>query len=186
MRKWKRVDTAAGVRLRAALEPHEVQLLSNLVGSLCEMLDDRESSTPQDELAQLTGIKVGHSQAPDDDTMRRLLPDFHRDEQPDESLNGALRSLHEPVIIEAKRQAAQRLLDTLPAGGGRFELTEEDGQAWAGAVNDVRLALGTMLDVGPDGPEQLSSDDPMAGHAEVYHWLTYLQEYLVLSLMDAR
>lgn len=186
MRKWKRVDTANGVRLRAALEPHEVQLLGNLVGSLCEMLDDRESSSPRDELAEITGMKVGHSQAPDDDTMRRLLPDFHRDEQPDESLNGALRSLHEPAIIDAKRQAAQRLLDTLPRGGGKFELTEEDGQAWAGAVNDVRLALGTMLDVGPDGPEQLSEDDPMSGHLEVYHWLTYLQEYLVLSLMDAR
>ena len=185
MRKWKRVETANGVRLRAALEPHEVQLLSNLVGSLCEMLDDRESSSPRDELAELTGMKVGHSQAPDDDTMRRLLPDFHRDE-PGQDHNGALRSLHEPAIIEAKRQAAQYLLDTLPAGGGKFELTEDQGHAWASAVNDVRLALGTMLDVGPNGPEQLSDDDPMAGHLEVYHWLTYLQEYLVLSLMEVR
>lgn len=186
MRKWKRVDTAGGVRLRASLEAHEAQLLTNLVGSLCEMLDDRQSSSPRDELAELTGITVGHSQPPDDDTMRRLLPDFHRDQQPDESLNGALRSLHEPVIIDAKRQAAQRLLDTVPSGGGKFELTEDDGQAWAGAVNDVRLALGTMLDIGPDGLERLSPDHPMAGHVEVYQWLTYLQEYLVLSLMDAR
>jgi len=185
VRKWKRVDTADGVRLRAALEPHEVQLLTNLVGSLCEMLDDRESTSPRDELAELTGMKIGHSQAPDDDTMRRLLPDFHRGE-PGQNHNGALRSLHEPAIIDAKRQAAHRLLATLPAGGGKFELTEDDGHAWASAVNDVRLALGTMLDVGPDGPEQLSEDDPMAGHLEVYHWLTYLQEYLVLSLMDAR
>mgnify|MGYP000488134599 CR=1 FL=1 len=189
MRKWKRVQTSSGVKLRATLDPHEVALLSNLVGSLCEMLDERESSSPRDELAEITGIKVGHSQAPDDDTMRRLLPDFHRPdegEQADDSANGALRSLHEPAIIDAKRQAAGRLLDTLPQGGGKLELTEADGHAWAAAVNDVRLALGTMLDVGPDGPEQLSQDHPMAGHLEVYHWLTYVQEYLVLALMDAK
>ncbi|MDH6245158.1 DUF2017 domain-containing protein [Mycobacterium sp. OTB74] len=193
MRKWKRVETSAGVRFRSGLEQHEVAMLRNLVGSLCEMLDERESSSPQDELAELTGITVGHSDAPDDDTMRRLLPDFYRNagEHPAgantaESLNSALRSLHEPTIIDAKREAAQHLLDSLPANGGRFELNEDQAQDWAAAVNDVRLALGVMLDVGPDGPQRLSQDHPLAGHLEVYQWLTYLQEYLVLSLMDER
>ena len=87
--------------------------------------------------------------------MKRLLPDFYRSQTDHpagsgtaESLNSALRSLHEPEIIDAKRQAAQRVLDTLPEGGGKFELTEDDAHAWAAAVNDVRLALGTMLDIG--------------------------------------
>ena len=71
----------------------------------------------------------------------------------------------------------------LPDGGGKFELTEDDAHAWAAAVNDVRLALGTMLDVGPDGPERLPADHPMAGHLDVYQWLTVLQEYLVVGLM---
>ena len=53
-------------------------------------------------------------------------------------------------------------------------------------VNDVRLALGTMLDVGPAGPERLPAEHPMAGHLDVYQWLTVLQEYLVLGLMDKR
>ncbi|MDR3662195.1 MAG: DUF2017 domain-containing protein [Mycobacterium sp.] len=193
MRKWKRVDTAAGVRIRSGLEAHEVTMLRNLVGSLVEMLDDRESSSPRDELAELTGMKMGPSTGPDDDTMRRLLPDFYRDpgEHPDgraagDSLNGALRSLHEPTILDAKRDAAQLLLDTLPNPAGRFELTEEQAHDWACAVNDVRLALGTMLDIGPEGPQNLSLDHPLAGHLEVYQWLTYLQEYLVLSLLDER
>ena len=47
----------------------------------------------------------------------------------------------------------------------------------------VRLALGTMLDVGPHGPEALPPGHPMAGHFDVYQWLTVLQEYLVLGLM---
>jgi hypothetical protein len=103
-----------------------------------------------------------------------------------ESLNNALRSLHEPEIIDAKREAAQRLLETCPREGGKFELTEDDAHAWATAVNDVRLALGTMLEIGPEGPNRLPSDHPMAGHLDVYQWLTVLQEYLVLGLMDKK
>jgi hypothetical protein len=190
VRKWKRVDTADGPRFRSALASHEAALLKNLVTSMVGMLEDRESSSPADELEQITGIQTGNSQPPQDDTMKRLLPDFYRSqtEHPAgsgtaESLNSALRSLHEPQIIDAKRQAAQRLLETLPEGGGKFELTEDDAHAWAAAVNDVRLALGTMLNVGPHGPDALPSDHPMAGHLDVYQWLTVLQEYLVLGLM---
>jgi hypothetical protein len=190
VRKWKRVDTAAGTRFRSALAAHEAALLTSLVTSLLGMLDERESSSPADELEAITGMKTGHSTPPQDETMKRLLPDFYRSptEHPAgsgtaESLNSALRSLHEPDIIDAKRQAAQRVLDTLPANGGKFELTEDDANAWASAVNDVRLALGTMLDIGGGGPDRLPTDHPMAGHLDVYQWLTVLQEYLVLGLM---
>jgi hypothetical protein len=193
VRKWKRVETADGPRFRSSLAAHEASLVHNLVTSLVAMLDDRESSAPSDELSDITGIKTGNPQRPEDATMGRLLPDFYRSERNHpagsaaaESLNGALRSLHEPEIILAKREACERLLNTLPAGGGRFELTEDDANAWITSVNDVRLALGTMLGVGPDGPEQLPGDHPMAGHLDVYQWLTVLQEYLVLALMGRR
>lgn len=192
MRKWKRVETADGARYRSALAAHEAALLRNLVSSLLDMLADRESDSPRDELEELTGMRTGNSTPPEDDTMRRLLPDFYRParEHPAgsgtaESLNAALRSLHEPEIIDAKRQAAQRLLDTLPTAGGKFDLSEDDAHCWAAAVNDVRLALGTMLEIGPDGPDRLPPEHPMAGHLDVYQWLTVLQEYLVLGLMNS-
>ncbi|KUI26991.1 hypothetical protein AU196_00090 [Mycobacterium sp. IS-1742] len=190
MRKWKRVQTADGARFRSALEAHEAALLHSLVSSVKGMLDERESSAPADELEEITGMRTGHTAPPPDATMRRLLPDFFRaaTDHPAgsgtaESLNSALRSLHEPEILAAKRDAAQRLLDTMPAGGGRFELTEDDAHAWAAAVNDVRLALGTMLDIDAIGGDDLPPDHPMAGHVDVYQWLTVLQEYLVLSLV---
>lgn len=193
MRKWKRVETADGPRFRSALASHEAALLHSLVESMLGMLEERESTAPADELEEITGMKTGHSQPPNDATLKRLLPDFFRPQNDHpagsaaaESLNAALRSLHEPEIIEAKRQAAQRVLQTVPEGGGKFELTEDDAHAWAAAVNDVRLALGTMLDVGPGGPERLPPEHPMAGHLDVYQWLTVLQEYLVLGLMDKR
>jgi Domain of unknown function (DUF2017) len=190
VRKWKRIEGADGPRFRSALASHEAGLLHSLVTSMLGMLDDRESSSPADELEEITGMKDGNSRPPEDETMKRLLPDFYRSQTDHpagsgtiESLNNALRSLHEPDIIDAKRQAAQRLLDTVPEGGGKFELNEADAHAWAAAVNDLRLALGTMLDIGPDAPERMPPGHPMAGHLDVYHWLTVLQEYLILGLM---
>ncbi|MGZ4513731.1 MAG: oxidative stress transcriptional regulator AosR [Mycobacterium sp.] len=193
MRKWKRVETADGPRFRSALASHEAALLKNLATAMVGLLDERESSSPADELEGITGIKTGNSDPPKDPTLRRLLPDFfhHDDNDPSapdvaDSLNAALRSLHEPEIIDAKRFAAQRLLDTVPEGGGRFDLTEEDANAWVASVNDIRLTLGVMLEVGPEGPERLPADHPLAVHFDVYQWLTVLQEYLVLVLMGPR
>ena len=74
-------------------------------------------------------------------------------------------------------------MDTVPDDGGRFELTEDDADAWVAAVNDIRLTLGVMLEIGPEGPERLPADHPLAVHFDVYQWLTVLQEYLVLALM---
>lgn len=190
MRKWKRVETRNGPRFRSSLAPHEAALLQNLVGAMIGLLDEREGSAPSDELEEITGIKTGHTQRPGDPTLGRLLPDFYKRDEDDttsldasESLNAALRSLHEPDIIDAKRSAAQLLLDTVPANGGRFELTEEAANAWISAVNDLRLTLGVMLEIGPQGPERLPADHPLAAHFDVYQWLTVLQEYLVLVLM---
>jgi hypothetical protein len=192
VRKWKRLQTADGPRFRSALDAHEAALLKNLVASMIGLLDERESSSPPDELEQITGMKTGNTEPPDNVTLQRLLPDFAKPEQTDpsgegatDSLNAALRSLHEPAIIDAKRVAAQQLLDTLPDDGCRFELTEDAANAWTAAVNDLRLALGTMLDIRPEGPDRLPDDHPLAPHLDVYQWLTVLQEYLVLALMGS-
>ena len=183
MRRWKRVETADGPRFVSGLEPHEVAVLRNMATSVQEMLDDRQSSAPSDPLEQITGIRTGNSTPPGDSTLRRLLPDFIMDSDAAAGDSTALRSLHEPQIIDTKIAAAQQLLDTLPDGGGRVELTAEDAESWVAAINDFRLALGTMLGIGPDGPERLPAGHPMATHLDVYQWLTVLQEYLVLGLL---
>lgn len=179
------MEAVDGPRFVSQLDPHEVALLKNMATSVQEMLDHRQSAAPSDPLEALTGIRTGNPDPPQDDTMRRLLPDFVKDQRDVDggAPNGALRSLHEPAIIDAKIAASQRLIDTLPAGGGHVELTEDDAEAWTAAVNDIRLALGTILGIGPDGPDRLPAGHPMAAHLEVYQWLTVLQEYLVLGLM---
>ena len=61
-------------------------MLKNLVGSMIGLLDERESSSPPDELEQITGMKTGNSEPPDNATLQRLLPDFSK---PDDDRDGA-------------------------------------------------------------------------------------------------
>ncbi|MGC4964155.1 DUF2017 domain-containing protein [Gordonia sp. DT101] len=190
MRTWKRKGRGPAMRICSNLDVHEVELLASMVTSLRELLSERESTAPRDELSDLTGIRTGHSAAPGDATLGRLLPDFHRPDQDREltadvvngDVNGALRSVHEPHIIDAKMAAAQVVLDTLPRGGGDLALTEDQAMEWLTALNDVRLALGAMLGISEDTPDQLPPDHPHAAHLDVYHWLTVMQELLVESL----
>ncbi|MQA11157.1 MAG: DUF2017 family protein [Pseudonocardiaceae bacterium] len=183
MKPWRR----KGSRIVCTLEQQEAAIVRGLVSQLQDMLEARAEEAPQDELAELTGIKAGPSSSPNDPVLSRLLPDFHRldDDQPDQSevdSSAALRSLHEPEVLEAKTGVAAMVLDTCPPGGGEVRLSLEQADAWASALNDVRLALGTALDVTEDMPEELPEDDPRTPHLGVYHWLTWVQESMIQAL----
>lgn len=188
MRAWKRHGRGERARYVASLDPPEASVLRGLVGQVDDMLSDRADSSPSDELSMLTGIRTGPSTAPQEPVLRRLLPDFHRPDVEGGAPDGAalaagLRSVREPELIAAKRDAIATMLASLPSGGGRVELTAPQAEAWLTAVNDVRLALGTALEIDEDTPEQLPSDDPRADHLPVYHWLTWLQDSLVTVLV---
>ncbi|MBY4575120.1 hypothetical protein ACN94_16275 [Gordonia paraffinivorans] len=191
MRTWKRKGRGDGVRIVSQLDSHEAELLASLVSSMCELLTERSDTAPRDALSEVTGIRTGHSEPPDDATLGRLLPDFHRPDQDEQlsaevvngRLNSALRSVNEPKIIDAKLSAAHVLLDTLPASGGDLSLTVDEAEAWLTALNDVRLALGAMLGISEDTPDQLPPDHPHAAHLDVYHWLTVMQDLLVEAVM---
>ncbi|HEY0804300.1 MAG TPA: DUF2017 domain-containing protein [Pseudonocardiaceae bacterium] len=183
MKGWRR----RGDLLIGVLDRQEAALVRGLVRQVREMLEVRAEDAPQDELAELTGIRTGPSTAPDDPILSRLLPDFHRldDDAPsveDQNSAAALRSLHEPELLELKTGVAGVLLDTCPPGGGEIRLTEEQAAAWLSALNDVRLALGTALDVTEDMPDELPPDDPREPHLNVYHWLTWVQESLIQAV----
>lgn len=183
MKAWRR----KGARLVAGFEQQEAAVLRGLIRQLDDMLRARAEEAPEDELSALTGIRTGPSTSPDDPVLSRLLPDFHRldpdnPSREDQDSAAALRSLHEPELLDAKLGVAGVVLETLGPKGGEVRLSLEQADAWAAAINDVRLALGTALDVTEDMPEELPSDDPRAAHLGVYHWLTFLQESLLEAL----
>ncbi|RRQ26628.1 DUF2017 domain-containing protein [Rhodococcus sp. Eu-32] len=185
MRTWSRKNSLGGTKIRSEMDAREATVLRSLVESVLGLLSERSKNAPTDELAQLTGLRTGHSTPPDDAALARLLPDFHRgdDESADTAdLNGALRGLHEPEIIDEKLAAGAVILRTLPADGGKIALTPEQADAWLMGLNDVRLALGTTLGIDADTPEVLDEGDPRAPHLDVYHWLTWMQDSLVQVL----
>jgi hypothetical protein len=195
-----------GGGVRAWLAASEASLLRNLVDQVVDLItpgsqQDPKSQAPKskdskskdsksradDEIAALEALlqepAPGTGQAiPQDPVLARLLPDGYRD---DPEAAGEFRKYTEPALRTAKQQAAQEMLDSLPEGGGRVQLTPDQAQAWLKALNDVRLALGVRLDVTEDFEDQwgrLTPEDPQWAAYEVYAWLGAVQESLVQAL----
>jgi len=181
-----------GGGVRVWLAAAEAGLLRNLVGQIMALvdegtLDDGRDSTadPRDDtLAALEAMlhEPGSPVPPEDPVLARLLPDGYRD---DPEAAGEFRKYTEPSLRSAKHQAAQAMLDSLPASGGRIQLTQDQALSWLKALNDVRLALGVRLGVTEEFEEQwgrLKPDDPQWSAFEVYAWLGAVQESLVQAL----
>jgi hypothetical protein len=166
----------------------EASLLRHLVGEVRDLLVDGEqlppaptgpSGLPSDaELAALTGLGPvgGEPERPDDPALARLLPDAYRDD-PDAA--GEFRRLTETTLRRDKVDAAERLLAALPGdGAGEVRLDPDTTEAWLSTINDVRLALGTRLEVTEEMDEP-DPEDPDAPAYVVYLWLTELQGVLI-------
>ena len=208
MKAWQRRSSLGGPRIKSVMEPHEVHILHTLVSNVMEMLEERRDSAPRDELAELTGMRSGHSERPGEAPLARLLPDFHRVErasgpdeapggEPDaekeaaaEAHNSGMRMIHEPAIIDAKLECATEVLRSLPSRGGTVSLSLEQADAWMRCLNDVRLGLGAVLleESSTDGvpataiPEYVPDHDPRSAQLDVYHWLTFMQDSLCSAL----
>ena len=114
--------------------------------------------------------------ATDDPALERLFPpayltDAERDEE--------YRRLMRGDLLSSRLSS----LDVLEATVDAEELDEEQLLAWMGSINDVRLVLGTRLDVSEDmGERPFDDDDPRAQAYAVYGYLAYLQESVVHAL----
>lgn len=200
MKAWQRKSSLGGPRIKSVMEPHEVRILHTLVSNIVDMLEQRRDSAPRDELAEITGMRSGHSELPDEAPLARLLPDFHRFEASDgpeaeqaavvRAHNSGMRMIHEPAIIDSKLDCAAVVLRSLPARGGTVSLNMEQADAWMQCLNDVRLGLGAVLleESSTDGvsatdiPEDVPDDDSRSAQLDVYHWLTFMQDSLCSAL----
>lgn len=68
-----------------------------------------------------------------------------------------------------------------------LKLSAEDSRHWLGALNDLRLTIGTRLEVTDEDEDgqlyRLPDDDPRKPMVMAYLWLGALQESLVETLM---
>jgi len=172
------------------LKPVEADVLASLAREVIELLDVPVRTL--DPLAVELGLTdlgdadgtVGPTAPPDDEVLRRLLPDAYA--ATDAEASSEFRRLTERSLRERKAAAARSVLDTLEpvAGqGGRVQLDADGARTWLTALNDIRLALGTRLGVSDDRDvDDLAADDPDRYAWAVYDFTTHLQETLVRSL----
>jgi hypothetical protein len=118
-----------------------------------------------------------------DPVVARLLPDGHRS---DPEIAADYRELTESALRSGKTDDLALVRATLPDGGGEVRLDADQAGAWLRTSNDLRLALGTRLDITEDTepPDDVTSEEEQ--QLAVYYWLTGLQGSLVDALVAAR
>jgi hypothetical protein len=145
-----------------------------------------------DAFAALTGLddptpgNVPPIVTPDDPVVARLLPDAYNDDD-DSALE--FRRFTQDRLVAGKHSSAATVLASLPDVLSddlvELPLTADQAQHWLRTLNDVRLAIGTRLDVQQDDElfwDALDADDPRGPVHEIYQWLGWVQETLVASL----
>jgi hypothetical protein len=140
-----------------------------------------ERSAPRDPLEVLTGMSDHLGTPPDDPVLRRLRPDAYAPDVEDGIAASDFRRFTESDLAALQRQRVTSVRETLGAGD-RFELDAEQAQEWLGALNDLRLALGTRLEVTDDPDDAPAKGDPRAAAYEVYGLLGHLQHLLLVAL----
>jgi hypothetical protein len=134
---------------------------------------------PRDERALLRSLpgqlRRLLAEAPDDASLERLFPPAYDDAESETEY----RRLMGDELLEGRRRALRVIEDTLDED----RLTTEQAESWLTGLNDLRLVLGTRLDVTDETLlERIRPDDPDAFEAAVYAYLSWLQEQLVEAL----
>lgn len=134
-----------------------------------------------DQLEQL--LAADADDVAGDPVMDRLLPAGHRS---DPELAADYRELTESSLRSGKNDDLAVVRATLPEGGGEVRLDREQAASWLRSSNDLRLALGTRLDITEDTEPPDEIADEQDQQLAVYYWLTALQGSLVDALADGR
>ncbi|MFE0673671.1 DUF2017 domain-containing protein [Streptomyces sp. NPDC058867] len=184
-----------------ALDDVEISIIRSLAVQLLELIGPGPGGdTPEDPLAEL--FADGPSEPPADPVLRRLFPDAYGDPEgtpgPQEAeeqraYSAEFRRYTENDLRAGKREnalAVIRSLDGLSSagdGGAVLKLSAEDSRQWLSALNDLRLAIGSRLDIldedDTDLLYRLPDDDPRKPMVMAYLWLGGLQETLVATLL---
>lgn len=195
-------ESLPGGGAAVALDDVEISIIRSLAVQLLELIGPGpEDDATEDPLAEL--FSEGPSEPPSDPVLRRLFPDAYggpggepaspeeAEEQREHSAE--FRRFTENDLRARKRDdalAVIRSLDALTSSseeGGVLKLSHEESGRWLGALNDLRLAIGSRLEVADEDDTdhlyRLPDEDPRKPMVMAYLWLGGLQETLVTTLM---
>jgi hypothetical protein len=105
----------------------------------------------------------------DEPALKRLFPPAYIDDPEGEAE-------YRRLVGSDLLQGRQASLDTMAASIDATELDEQQITAWLSSLNDLRLVIGTQLDVQED-------DEPMDTPIhQVYYYLSMLEEAVISAL----
>lgn len=131
---------------------------------------------PERELLRALVPQLRELLTTDDPSLTRLFPTAYAD---DPERDAGYQALVRDELLE-KRFASLDVLEKTIEGG---ELSGDQLSAWMRAVNDLRLVLGTRLDVSEDDDlSDLDPDDPDAPLWGIYHYLGMLLSLVIDAL----
>ena len=136
-------------------------------------LPDAERALVADLVEQLRELLTADT---DDPSLRRLFPTaYNQDVERDREYQQLVRD----ELLERRLAALDTVGSTIDAG----RVDEQQLTGWLTALNDLRLVLGTRLDVSEDAVE-VDADDPDALAHAVYGYLGFLVSEVVDALAD--
>ncbi|WP_405713086.1 MULTISPECIES: DUF2017 domain-containing protein [unclassified Streptomyces] len=188
-------EATPGGGAAVALDEVEIAILRSLTVQLLELIGPGdEPAEDADPLAAL--FAQGPSEPPADPALARLFPEAYGDQDSElRAASAEFRRFTENDLRARKRTdalALVRTLDSLTVAGDDsavLELTGDECRNWLGALNDLRITIGTRLEVSDEDEGEAGSlyrlpdSDPRKPMVMAYLWLGALQETLVETLM---
>lgn len=176
-----------------SFKPFEADLLIEFFGQVRALLLERAAEVgqssayaedPGDDTALLAALESSMRPVPPptDAVLARLLPSGRRDVAPSSGESAVeFRRFTESDLRERKVQdatTAENLMRDEQA------ISLDEAQALLRALNDVRLSLGTRLEVDEDTPypRKITTDRDQA--LAIYFWIGGVQEQLLDALMS--
>ena len=146
--------------IHIALDEHETGILRELAKEMRLLL---EADIPQQ-----------------DDVLQRLFPRAYEEEDDQRNYEELIGN----ELRDVKREALRKVEEALGSSGALdTELPASDVDEWLRFLNDVRLAIGTRLDVDETKMEkEFDPNDPEAPALSVLHWLGWLQGTMLEAL----
>ncbi|MFF7449217.1 MULTISPECIES: DUF2017 family protein [unclassified Streptomyces] len=184
-----------------ALDDVEISIIRSLAVQLLELIGPGPAEdTSGDPLAEL--FADGPSEPPSDPVLRRLFPDAYGDPegtpgperaQEQKAYSSEFRRYTENDLRAGKRENALAVVRSLDAlspvddGGAVLKLSPQESRQWLGSLNDLRLAIGSRLEITDEEDTdllyRLPDEDPRKPMVMAYLWLGGLQETLVTTLL---
>jgi hypothetical protein len=164
-----------GGKLTLKLDDAELGVLSQLFEQMADLLEHPESEAGADPLAKMLNMS-GSTQISEDPALARLFPDGYSD---DERASADFRRFTEQDLRAQKLAALTTVRDSLSDWTGKSIIDAQQAQDWLRAINDLRLVLGTRLEITDEVETDFEADEP---GIHLYNYLTYLQGTLIDAL----